>query len=194
LVSRYLSSSGLSHKQTVGSPLRSVGSTLSPSCRLYEPEAGLEALRAASGSYRHDPTPRREAETESWSQTPVVSCPLAISQTELLLSDTLHRVSFHLRQSKAYPTDHNYTPACHRLSFHVLYGSWLLAMAGRYFGAQYRACGTSRHLRGILAFPGFRLLLRGLPAGSATDPARLSSEFRNSETSESVAGRLLARL
>ena len=135
MVTRYLSSSGLSHKETVGSPLRGVGSTLSPSCRLYEPEAGLEALRAASGSYRHDPTPRREAETESWSQTPVVSCPLAISQTELLLSDTLHRVSFHLRQSKAYPTDHNYTPACHRLSFHVLYGSWLLAMAGKYFGA-----------------------------------------------------------
>jgi len=51
-------------------------------------------------------------------------------------------------------------------------------MAGRYFGAQYKAC--------ILASPGFRLLLRGLPAGSATDPAHLASE--------SVAGRLLARL
>jgi len=109
-----------------------------------------------------------------WSQTPVVSCPLAISQTSLLparhrsssgeaggLSDTMHRVSFHLYQSEAYPNDHNYTPACHRLSFHVLYGSCLLAMAGRYFGAQYRAY--------ILAFPGFRLLLRGLPAGSSTD-------------------------
>jgi len=44
-----------------------------------------------------------------WSQTPVVSCPLAISKTSLLparhrsrsgeaggLSDTMHRVSFHL--------------------------------------------------------------------------------------------------
>ncbi len=88
-----------------------------------------------------------------WSQTTVVSCPLAISQTGLL-------------------------PARHRLSFHVLYGSCLLAMAGRYFGAQYRAC--------ILASPGFRLPLPVLPADSATDPARLASE--------SVAGRLLAML
>ena len=113
----------------------------------------------------------------------MVSCPLAISQTGLLparhrsrsgeaggLSDTMHRISFRPALNEAYPNDHNYTPACHRLSFHVLYGSWLLAMAGRYFGAQYRACGTSRHFRGILAFPGFRLLLRGLPAGSATKP------------------------
>jgi len=118
-----------------------------------------------------------------------VSYPLAIAQTGLLparhrsrsgeaggLSDTLHRVSFHLKPYEAYPNDHNYTPACHRLSFHVLYGSSLLAMAGRYFGANYRAC--------ILASSGFRLLLQGLPSGSATDPARL--------TSESVAGRLLA--
>ena len=30
--------------------LRGVGFTLSPSCRLYEPEAGLEALRAGSGA------------------------------------------------------------------------------------------------------------------------------------------------
>jgi hypothetical protein len=30
--------------------LRAVGSTLPPSCRLYEPEAGLEALRAGSGA------------------------------------------------------------------------------------------------------------------------------------------------
>jgi len=92
------------------------------------------------------------------------------------LSDTLHRVSFHLKPYEAYLNDHNYTPACHRLSFHVLYGSWLLAMAGRYFGAQYRAC--------ILASSDFRLPLPSLPADSATDPARLASE--------SVAGRLLA--
>ena len=31
-------------------PLRGVGATLSPSCRLYEPEAVLEALRAGSGA------------------------------------------------------------------------------------------------------------------------------------------------
>ncbi len=120
-------------------------------------------------SFRVTPLNTCLYETESWSQTPVVSCPLAISQTGLLLSITLQRVSFHLKLYEAYPNDHNYTPACHRLSFHVFYGSWLLAMAGRYFGAQYRACGTSRHFRGILAFPGFRLLLRGLPADSATD-------------------------
>ncbi len=151
LVSRYLSSSGLPHKETVGSPLRGVDSmSRRPSSRVTPLNTCL-------------------SETESWSQTPVVSCPLAISQPGLLLSDTMHRVSFHLRQSEAYPNDHSYTPACHRLSFHVLYGSCLLAMAGRYFGAQYRACGTSRHLRGILASSGFRLPLPGLPADSATD-------------------------
>jgi hypothetical protein len=32
--------------------LRAVGSTLSPSCRLYEPEAGLEAEPEAGGSIR----------------------------------------------------------------------------------------------------------------------------------------------
>ncbi len=88
MVSRYLSSSGLSHKETVGSP---------KACPAY-----------AEGF------PSYPREYMPWSQTPVVSCPLAISQTGLL-------------------------PACHRLSFHVLYGSWLLAMAGKYFGAQYPA-------------------------------------------------------
>jgi len=85
----------------------------------------------------------------------------------------MHRVSFRPALNEAYPNDHNYTPACHRLSFHVLYGSCLLAMAGRYFGAQYRACGTSRHLRGILASSGFRLPLPGLPADSATDLSKI---------------------
>ncbi len=82
-------------------------------------------------SYPHEYMP--------WSQTPVVSRILAIAHPGLLLSDTMHRVSFHLKPSEAYPNDHNYT----------------------YFGAQYRAC--------ILAFPGFRLPLPGLPADSATD-------------------------
>jgi hypothetical protein len=34
----------------IHSALRTVGSPLSPSCRLYEPEAGLEALQAGSGT------------------------------------------------------------------------------------------------------------------------------------------------
>jgi hypothetical protein len=77
-----------------------------------------------------------------WSLIPVVSLLLAIAQQGLLPSVRYKTSAFSdLRMSRLpdYPQDHDYT----------------------YFGAQYRAC--------ILAFPGFRLPLRVLPAGSATD-------------------------
>ena len=75
-----------------------------------------------------------------WSQTPVVSCLLAMSYTGLLPSAHSTSSAFPLLlRKRGYPNDHNYT----------------------YFGAQYRACS--------LASPGFGLPLQGLPAGSAPD-------------------------
>lgn len=79
-----------------------------------------------------------------WSQTPVVSRILAITHPGLPPSGHSTPSAFPSGFPKVYPDDHDYT----------------------HFGAQYRAC--------VLAFPGFRLPLPGLPAGSATDlPTRL---------------------
>jgi len=62
-----------------------------------------------------------------------VSCPLAISQAGLLLSDTLNRVSFHPVQ-RDYPMTPTIHPPAHRLSFHVCmdlgYWQWRAGISG----------------------------------------------------------------
>ena len=100
-----------------------------------------------------------------WSQTPVVTCTLAIAHTSLLPSDTLKCVGFRSDYAVLILTDHNYT----------------------FFGAQYRACNLAPSSFGLplpvlpVDFAN-ELLAKLYSCGTSADPAtqrlsKLSNEI-----------------
>ena len=100
-----------------------------------------------------------------WSQTPVVTCTLAIAHTSLLPSDTLKCVGFRSDYAVLILTDHNYT----------------------FFGAQYRACNLATSSFGLplpvlpVDFTN-ELLAKLCSCGTSADPAtqrlsKLSNEI-----------------